>query len=174
LPGQPGTSVIDGRAAAYGGPFGGLHRLKPGDPITVTTGEGTAHFTVVDVRSDGGQGPPRLALGGARLTLVTARGLPFLPVGVLRVDADLVGKPLAASPLPVTTVPRSELPMGTQTDSLFGLVLWLEALVAIGVLGVWWWHRYGPVKTWVVAFPVGALVTYYVAGEVVRLLPNLL
>jgi LPXTG-site transpeptidase (sortase) family protein len=174
FPGQPGTSVVDGRAAAYGGPFGGLRELKAGDPITVTTGEGTAHFKVVDIRDDGGPGAPPLPAGTARLTLVTARGLPFMPVGVTRVDADLVGTPLAASPMPVTTVPRSELPLGTQTDSLYALVLWLEALVVVAVLGIWSWRRWSPVRTWIIGFPVGALVLYYVFGQVVRLFPNLL
>jgi sortase A len=174
FPGQPGTSVIDGRAAAYGGPFGGLHRLRAGDPITVTTGEGTSHFKVIDTRNDGGPSAPPLAAGAARLTLVTARGLPYVPVGVTRVDADLVGAPLAPSPMPVTAVLRSDLPLGTQTDSIYALVLWLEALVAVAVLGIWCWRRWSPVRTWIVGFPVGALVLYYVFGQTVRLFPNLL
>src|SRR5215469_11453790 len=37
MPGQAGVSVILGRASAYGGPFGGLASLAPGDTLTVVT-----------------------------------------------------------------------------------------------------------------------------------------
>jgi len=174
LPGQPGTSVIQGRAATYGGPFGGLHRLRPGDDVTVITGVGTAHFKVVDRRVDGGPGAPVLPTGGARLTLVTARGLPFIPVGVLRVDADLVGRTFGPSPMPVTTIPRDEQAMGAQTDTIYALVLWLEALAGVAIAAVWCWRRVGRVQTWIVLLPLAALVIYYCAGQAVRLLPNLM
>jgi hypothetical protein len=64
--------------------------------------------------------------------------------------------------------------MGTQTDGIYALVLWLEVLVALAVLGVWLWRRWGPVRTWIIVFPVGVLVVYYVFGQAVHLLPNLL
>ena len=36
--------MILGRQAAYGGPFGGLASLAPGDPITVVTGQAVASY----------------------------------------------------------------------------------------------------------------------------------
>jgi len=59
LPGQAGTSVILGRAAAYGGPFGNLGHVPVGSRITTTTGAGTVTFKVIDVREAGSALPPR-------------------------------------------------------------------------------------------------------------------
>ena len=50
LPGQQGVSVVMGRAAAYGGPFGRIQELAPGDSFTVRTGQGKQVFEVVGVR----------------------------------------------------------------------------------------------------------------------------
>src|SRR3984957_17527443 len=87
MPGQAGVSVIMGRQTAYGGPFGGLASLVPGDPITVVTGQTVAGYTVIDLRRAGDPLPPALASGAGRLVLVTADGAPLAPTGILYVDA---------------------------------------------------------------------------------------
>ena len=51
LPGQVGTSVVYGRAATYGGPFGELDQLRVGDEIKVVMAQGEV--------LDGRQRPPR-------------------------------------------------------------------------------------------------------------------
>ncbi len=96
MPGQPGVSVIFGRRTAYGGPFGKLGTLNPGAAITVTTGQGVATYTVLDLRRGGDPAPAAPAAGEGRLILVTADGFPFAPTGVLRVDASLTSKPFSA------------------------------------------------------------------------------
>ncbi|MEJ5256042.1 sortase [Rhabdothermincola sp.] len=48
-PGQPGNSVVVGRRAGFGGPFGRLHELEPGARILVTTTQGQAVYTVTSV-----------------------------------------------------------------------------------------------------------------------------
>jgi sortase A len=173
LPGEAGTSVLLGRAAAYGGPFGGLHRLHSGDKITVTTGLGTSTFSVTDLRTAGDPVPP-LADGAARLTLVTATGAPFLPSGVLRVDADLSGSARTEAPLVLTTVSRSEAPMGTDTSSLWVLAFLLQGLILASVAAVWSWRRWGRAQTWIVFFPLFVLLGYYASDQFMRLLPNLM
>ena len=65
LPGQAGTSIIYGRATMFGGPFRHLNVLRPGDVLEVTTGQGTFHYRVLDVRYSGGPRPPALAAGQA-------------------------------------------------------------------------------------------------------------
>jgi sortase A len=102
LPGQAGTSVITARQATYGGPFGRLDLLQPGEPFTVTTGQGAHTYHVTGVRREGDPQPPPLAADAGRLTLVTAGGDPFRPDDVLRVDAELVSDPV---PTPVQAVP---------------------------------------------------------------------
>jgi sortase A len=174
LPGQAGLSVILGRAAAYGGPFHSVGSLRKGDRVTVTTGAGRSVFAVIDVRRAGDPMPPPLADGAARLTLVTASGLPFLPSGLLRVDADLTTQALPAAAAPLPAVPRSEQPLGTDTSNLWVLVLLLQALVAASVAAVWSWQRWGHAQTWIVFFPLFSLLGYFTTDQFARFLPNVM
>lgn len=176
LPGQAGTAVIMGRQAAFGGPFRHLQQLRPGMHIVVTTGQGTSTFAVIRLRRGGDPTPPTLGSGKGRLTLITASGTPFVPSGVLRVDADLATPTMATPPavIPLNGVPRSEMAMGTDASTLWTLAFWLEALTAVAVAAVWSWSRWGRHQTWIVFLPLIALVGLFVAGQVVKLLPNLL
>ncbi|MDF2920553.1 MAG: sortase, partial [Microbacterium sp.] len=79
LPGQAGVSVVMGRAAAFGGPFGRLQALQPGETFTVRTGQGEQTFAVLGVRYAGDPTPPAPVRGESRLILITARGGPYLP-----------------------------------------------------------------------------------------------
>ncbi len=173
FPGGAGTSVVLGRQAAYGGPFHAIATLKPGATITVTTGEGIVTFRVRGVRKPGDP-IPALSNGAARLTLVTATGHAYMPTGTVDVDADSVGNSLSAASPPLQTVPASERPLGTDTSSLFKLVLWLELLLALAVGAVWTWHRRSAAHAWVIFTAPVLLVATEVVGEVSRLLPNLL
>lgn len=176
FPGQVGTSVILGRRAAYGGPFSDLSSLRAGDTITVTTGQGVFQFAVLGVRRAGDPIPPPLAKGKARLGLVTADGSPFVPSGLLRVDADLVGDAVGgATPgASSTALPASERPLGTDSSTLWALALWLQALILVSVAATWAWHRWGRPQAWIVFTPIVTLVGLGTAGELARLLPNLL
>jgi sortase A len=174
LPGQAGTSVVFGRATAYGGPFGHLGGLRVGSKITVTTGIGTSTFRVVDLRRAGDPMPPPLAAGNGRLSLVTATGASFLPSGVLHVDADLQGAASASPTLAVTAVNSSESAMGTDTDTLWGLVLLLQLLLLAAVVGAWSWRQWGRVQTWIVFVPLLLLLGSLASDQMARLLPNLM
>jgi LPXTG-site transpeptidase (sortase) family protein len=175
LPGQVGTSVLLGRRAAYGGPFAEIRKLEPGDLVRVTTGQGEFEYEVLGVRFEGDPVPAPVASGSSRLVLATADGRPFLPDGVVRVDADLVGTAVGGPPRSVTaaTLPDSEQAMGTDTSMLWALLLWLQALIMLSVAAVWAWHRWGRAQAWVVFVPALLLVGLAAAGQVARLLPNL-
>jgi LPXTG-site transpeptidase (sortase) family protein len=174
LPGQAGRTVIFGRRAAYGGPFQRIGQLRKGSTITVTTGQGVSNFSVIDVRRAGAVAPPALGPGKGRLQLVTAAGTPFVPAGVVRVDANLTSPTLTSTPVPAAGVPKAEQPLGTDSSTVWALVLWLQALLAIAVGAVWSWERWGKVQTWIVFVPVAALVGLGAVGQLFRLLPNLL
>ena len=176
LPGQMGSSVIYGRRAAFGGPFDRINELRKGALITVTTGQGAFEFRVLGVRREGQPAPAPLAAGAARLQLVTADGRAFLPDGVLRVDADMVGTAVGGPTRLVTasTLPDAERVMAGDTTTLWALALWIQALVALTLGLVWAWHRWGRAQGWVVFFPPLVLVALSASGEVARLLPNLL
>lgn len=175
LPGQAGASILMGRAAAFGGPFADIDRLEPGDEIVVTTGQGEYEFEVIGVRREGDPVPPSAATG-SRLVLATADGRPYLPEGVLRVDADLVGTAAVgpARAFSAATLPSSEQFMGADTSTLWALALWIQALIALSLGAVWAWHRWGHAQAWVVFLPPLLLVGLATSSQVARLLPNLL
>jgi len=186
MPGQVGVSVLLGRQAAYGGVFGGLAGLQPEELIVVTTGQGTATFRVTGLRRAGDPQPPPPAPGASRLVLTTADGDPFIPGGVLRVDADLVSTSIDGTDVSAVAFPPgprlvgptgladSERAMGTDTSGAFALVLWAQLFLAL-VLGLTWARRrWGTWQTWVVGVPVLILVGWVIADQLALLLPNLL
>jgi LPXTG-site transpeptidase (sortase) family protein len=176
LPGQVGTSVVMGRRAGFGGPFARISSLKKRSLIKVTTGAGIFDYRVIDVRRSGEPAPPDLPSGAGRLVLVTAGGAPFVPSGLVLVDADLVLPGLGGSrpALNATTLPDSEKLMSVDLTTLWRLVLWLQALIALVLGAIYAWYRWDRAKTWIVFLPALMLVGLFTAGEVSRLLPNLL
>lgn len=176
LPGQIGASVILGRRAAFGGPFGRIDELDAGELIRVTTGQGTFDYEVIGVREEGDPVPPALESGGGRLLLATAAGSPYLPSGVLRVDADLdTGAVGGAAPLLATNeLPPAEQLMGADARTLWALAFWLQLLIVLTLAAVWAWHRWGRARAWVIFLPPLLLVGIAASGEAARLMPNLL
>ncbi|MFC4506880.1 MULTISPECIES: sortase [Streptomyces] len=176
MPGQTGTSVLMGRAAAYGAPFGRLASLGAGDRFTVTTGQGKSTYQVSGVRRAGDPAPAPLAAGKGRLVLVTATGTRFMPSGLLRVDADLVSAPFQtpAAVIRSGTLPSAEEPLARPSGVPWPLVMWLQALLLASVAAVWTWHRWGRHQTWIVFAPVVAVLGLQVATRTTELLPNLL
>ncbi len=173
FPGGAGTSVIYGRASTYGGPFGKIGDLKKGQIITVTTQVGTSRFRVVRVRPAGAS-IRRTSASTARLTLGTATGGYLTPSGVIWVDADKIGKPLAASSPPNTTLLASEAPLANDTSTLWALLFWMEGLAVLLMLAVWTWRRWGHAQAWIV-FTAPMLVTWvFISDQIVRLLPNMI
>jgi len=173
FPGGAGTSVILGRQAAYGGPFGRIADLHKGARITVVTQVGTSVFRVVDVRPGGTR--ERLAPATrARLTLGTASGTAFVPSGTVWVDADKVGPALASFRPAVHTVPDSERPLGLDTGTLLALALLAVALVAAFAGAVWVWRRRGHAQAWIIFSAPLVLIWMFLVDQIARLLPNLL
>jgi sortase A len=176
LPGQPGVSVIFGRRTAYGGPFSRLPWLRIGDSFTVTTGQGVATYRVTDLRRAGDPFPPPLTAGQGRLTLVTADGPPLAPTGVLRIDAELTSKPVAAPTMVITAsqIAASEQALGTNPNALVPVVLWGVVMLGAAALLAWAGRRWGRWQTWIAAVPVLLFFSLSIADQVARLLPNLM
>ncbi|MEO1056884.1 MAG: class E sortase [Actinomycetota bacterium] len=176
LPGQVGTSIIMGRRAAYGGPFSAITSLEAGDEITVTTGQGTFTYLALGVRREGDPIPSPPSVESARLVLATADGRAFLPDGVVRVDAELSsGAVVGAAPaFAPGTLPGAERFLAGDTNTLWALALWIQALAALAIAMVWSWFRWGRSPTWIVFVPPLLLVGLATAGQVALVLPNLL
>lgn len=176
LPGQSGVSVILGRQASYGGAFRQVAELSTGDRITVTTGQGKHTYQVIGPRRGGDPQPPALAAGRGRLTLVTADGTPFMPRGILRVDADLTSpvQPTPPTAVPAGALPEDEKPMAALHAAWLPLVLWGQALVLAAAAVAWAHARWGRPHTWVVGVPLLVALGLAVADQAALLLPNLL
>jgi sortase A len=178
LPGQAGVSAILGKGVTFDAPFANITKLSPGDPITVTTGQGVAHYVVSDVRRSGDPLPGRLAAGQGRLTLVAALGngwrSGWAPTGIVYVDATLQGTALAAPSGRPTQVAPGESPMASNPGALDALVLWLQLLVVVVIVVTWARVRWGGWQVWLVGAPVVLAVAWTVTETSAQLLPNLL
>lgn len=176
LPGQVGESVLMGRAAGYGGPFGRIQELAPGDQFTIITGQGEHTFEVIGLRYAGDASPPALKAGESRTILVSARGVPYLPTGIARVDAKLISEvqPRGKRGTNFATLEPADKEMKGDLSMVWALVFALQFLIAVEIAAVWAYRRVGPRRTWIVFAPLTLLAGLWVTGEAVRLLPNLL
>lgn len=100
--GQSGNAGIVGRNAAYGGVFGRLGQLRPGDRVLTATTEGQSIYVVrrvVAVTTNGSLEPFFRRTHTNRLTLVTsATDVPWNSDQAVVVTAALQGKPYPATP----------------------------------------------------------------------------
>jgi sortase A len=130
---------------------------------------------VTRVRFAGDPQPPALTGEDGRLTLVSAVGLPYLPYGVVRVDATLTTKAFV-TPNPVLLVGSltdAESALAPDPSGWLPLVFLLEgAIVAVFAFTIAH-KRWGRWHTWVVAIPVSLLLGAGIGEQVVVLLPNL-
>ncbi|MEU9704105.1 sortase [Streptomyces sp. NPDC047981] len=176
LPGQAGASILMGRKAGYGGPFGHLADLQGGETFTVTTGQGDHTYRVSGVRREGDPQPPALQPGTGRLTLMTATGDAYRPAGVVQVDADLISAPQpgVAPAFRFGKVPADELPLAGQPSSWLPFVLWSQALLLAAAALVWARSRVPRAHVWLVGFPVLVALALAAGDQAALLLPNLL
>jgi hypothetical protein len=104
---------------------------------------------------------------------VTAGGPSYLPAGVVRVDADLVGTPVSARALRPVALAAAEQPLAGDSGALIGLVLWTQALVLVACLVVGMSVRWGRRQAWIVGVPALGVIAVAVAASAAQLLPNL-
>lgn len=176
LPGQAGTTVLFGRRAAYGGPFGRITELTRGQLIVLTTGQGRQEYRVTGVRRAGDPVPAPAAAGTGRLTLVTATGPAYLPTGTVRVEAEQTSpvQPAARRVLTASLTSRAEKPLQGDPGALVPLLLWSQGLLVAACAFVWARTRWGPRPSWLVGVPLLTALGVAVATYAARLLPNLM
>jgi sortase (surface protein transpeptidase) len=176
MPGQPGVSLLLGRQASYGGPFRNLADLEIDDEIAVRTAQGAMLFRVTAVRYPGDPMQP-IDPAAASLTLVTGRGTPYLPEGVVMVDAvlDKAYEPFPAPGRPYgsASLLDSEKAMEGDLGVLLPLLLWSQLLLLLAAILAWMRSVWGRWQSWIVCVPVMAGVGLQVSHLVAQLLPNL-
>jgi LPXTG-site transpeptidase (sortase) family protein len=175
-PGQAGTAVLLGRHTTYGGPFGKLAFLVPGDTITLTTGQGVHTYRAVALRRAGDRLPAPLRAGQGRLELMTADGPALFATDILHADAELVSEvqPAAAKVMAYPALPTTEQAMGQDTSALFSAFFGLVFFAAAGI-GLWWlWRTWGRWHAWLVGAPVVLALGIACSDTIINALPNLL
>jgi sortase A len=176
MPGQAGVSVIMGRQTTFGGPFGSISQLVPGNTITVTTGQGLNTFRVIDVRHQNDPPPTAIPVSGGRLELITADGLPLLPAGGLYVDAELVSKVQTTPTLVMSypALPVEERAMGQDTSAWAVAGAAFALFLAVGLVLAWLWRTWGRRQAWLIGVPIMVVLAATVADQVLNALPNLI
>jgi len=174
FPGQAGTSIIMGREATYGGPFRYLDQLEAGDTFTVTTGQGTATYRVLDIRYAGGAFPPPATSTQGRLTLITATGGAYMPNDEVRVDSVLISPVQPSQGGPVVAINPDETALSGESTADTLIFFWGELLLAATAAAFWARSRWGRLQTWLIGAPVLGVLGLTLADQIARLLPNLL
>jgi sortase A len=178
LPGQAGISVVFGRRATFGGPFGNLPQLKKGAVITTITSQGEARYQVMAV-SDSSQPVPFSDLPN-QLLLVTADSK-IAPAHYIEVEARFVGAVVAgtkqSTPFPESgyfpQVSAAEAALGRDSYALIPAMAWAIALAATALLGSYLAARWSRWPAWIVTIPVLAAIIWNLYEALSALLPNL-
>jgi sortase A len=174
LPGQRGNVVIMGRRVAYGGPFRNVGKLREGDLIRASTGQGRFTYVVDDVHTTNSKGTDVLAKGsGNRLALVTSSP-EFFAERRLVVRATLRGSPKLTPIGRPNEVSDRELGLQSDGSTVLSLVLWAELLLIVAVGAAWAYRRWGRWNTWLVTTPVLALLLLLVFDSLTPVLPSTL
>ncbi|HEX4162930.1 MAG TPA: sortase [Acidimicrobiales bacterium] len=140
--GQPGNAEIVGRNAAYGGVFGRLAQLKPGDRILTASVEGQSVYVVRRVATVGAGSlePVYGTTRNNRLTLVTsASDVPWNSDRAVVVTALLRGKPYAATPQ--ESVDPNQLGNSGESGAWAELLLSVLALAVVAVGALFLYRR---------------------------------
>lgn len=169
LPGQAGVSVIYGRRVTFGAPFADLTRLRAGDRIITTSGQGTFAYRVNTV---GTADHPVSDTFANRLVLSTADST-GAPSSTITVSARLVGNQLMPPAAAYPVLPPTQVGLTTSTDSLLPLMLWSMALVGavtVGTIAVQRWARW---PAYLAVLPVVLAIVWNVYENAAQLLPNL-
>ena len=167
LPGQTGVAEIMGRRATFGAPFARLTSLKRGDKLTVITGQGTAHYTVV-AKGDSSHlvedpAPNRLLL----FTSCSA----FIPTSYCYLDADLTSAP-QQDPGGRPAITSAELPLSGDNGALVLTLVWGLALVIVSAAGTVAAARWSPWLAYLAAAPAALAVLWNLYQSLAALLPN--
>jgi sortase A len=168
LPGQPGVSALMARRGMFGAPFASLPKLRVGDKITVTTGEGTFTYTV---NAFGEGSKPVVDSFPNRLVLATGDST-WIPTHAIYVGARLDGPPADGSGQRGTKTDLDKT-MASDTDAWPALQLWALALalaVAATVALAAAWNRRA---VYLSMAPVLAALLWCVYENATVLLPNL-
>lgn len=154
LPGQPGVAAILGRSATHGAEFAHLDRLGVGDDVSVTTGQGTHVYSVIDVTRRAADDLAAFQGEGHMLILSTLTNSSERLVvrAVLTSTVFPAGEPSNH----VTSV--DELGARGSNSAWSSLARWLLVGAIVAVAVPWVRRRLGPRVAWMICAPIVAWV----------------
>ncbi|WP_026360008.1 sortase [Amycolatopsis nigrescens] len=169
--GQPGNAALAGRNSGYGGPFGRLGELRPGDEIVVATTQGRSAYRVTEtVRRALDETADYGKTANDRLTMVTsASWWPLASSQATVVTAELVGKPFR--PTPQNGRAEAQDGRSGDTGAWASLLLSLGGFVAAAAGATYLYRRWRPVSTYVITAPALLTLAALAATSLWHLLP---
>jgi sortase A len=187
LPGQPGNSAFAGHRTTYKAPFNRIDELEPGDPITVTTLQGTFTYRVdAQAGEDGGTDSGHVIVKptevsildqnvGNRLTLMACN--PKYSAATRIVVTGTLTSPVApATPLPdvdgsVTNNAALDSLAGGDPSAWPAAILW-TLLVAGAWYGTWRTaRRWRMIPAYLIGTPIVLVVLFLAFQNIAQLLP---
>lgn len=170
MPGQAGNSVIAAHALLFGGPFGSIGSLRPGDAIQVLTGEGPATYRVTGHRTvPSRSAQPFEATPDNQLTLVTAANL--WASSRLVVTARLVGAPQAAPAGRPTVLAASQGALAGGGGAGLALGLFLGVFLVVAGLTVVAYRRLPRWSSYIITTPILLASLWLLYSTLGRFLP---
>jgi len=176
LPGQPGTSVVFGRARTYGAPFAEISLLRVGHAIHTLTAQGPATYRVDAVRTAKSPLPGPVTAGNGRLTLVSSytkgRLNALVPHQVVYVDATLISQAYAAPSGGFGSISPGELAMARDVGIVPSLALSLGGLAIALTVALLARDRISNPIVWILGSPIIIASAWAAGDDLMHLLPN--
>lgn len=176
LPGQPGNAAVAGHRTTYGAPFNRIDELAPGDPILVTTLQGTFKYIVSEAPFPVSprQNDVLFPKDDNRLTLTTCHPK-YSAEKRLIVVAKLAPrvKPAAAPKVTKTQRPVASVDAGTSGDSGAALpaLFWAALIAAAYFAMVWLSKRWVRRAAYLLGVPIVLALLFPFFEQLSRLLP---
>ena len=191
FPGQPGNAALAGHRTTYKAPFNRIDELQAGDPIEITTVQGTFRYEVLPQLVPEGEPPSAHVIvgpgaveilddkGDNRLTLMACHPK-YSAAQRIVVEAKMVSVPAPTTPSAAPTEGPVELPgdlLGNEPAAKGPALAWSAACGALW-LAAWLvarrWRSWRSWKWWLtyaVAFVPFTVLLYAAFENIAKLLP---
>lgn len=173
LPGQYGTSVLIGRRTSFGGVFGKIGSLEPGDEIQVVSAQGTTTYRVASKDTFGGEDAAAFAPAGNALRLVTSASTfgTSKRLSVLALAEKGTAFPVGLKSV-ISPVSLDELGANMNHQNAGSLLVWLQILIVATAGAIWVVNRWGLRSAWPMVSPVMLVMLYVVSNQLIGILPS--
>jgi sortase A len=177
LPGQKGNAAIAGHRSTYGAPFANVDELNPGDPITVTTLQGSFHYSVTGQEIVSPNDVQVLDDKGDNELTLTACHPKYSASKRIVIHAKLEGVPVASAPKVTEPAQAAAAPQQLNADVsgkgapklppiLYGLLC--AAIWTIAWLVGRRWRKW---PSYLIGLPFFLIALFYFFESFSRLLP---